>query len=52
MSIARFWRETPRRYNLGGSKCTLCGTVYFPPDRSAPRARSTGSRSSGWSRSS
>ncbi len=31
MSIARFWRETPRRYNLGGSKCTACGTVYFPP---------------------
>jgi uncharacterized protein len=31
MSIARFWRETPRRYNLGGSKCTICGTVYFPP---------------------
>jgi uncharacterized protein len=31
MSIARFWRETPRRYNLGGSKCATCGTVYFPP---------------------
>ncbi len=31
MSIARFWRETPRRYNLGGSKCTNCETVYFPP---------------------
>ena len=31
MSIARFWRETPRRYNLGGSKCTMCGTAYFPP---------------------
>jgi uncharacterized protein len=31
MSIARFWRETPRRYNLGGSRCTQCGTVYFPP---------------------
>jgi len=31
MSVARFWRETPRRYNLGGSKCTVCGTVYFPP---------------------
>ena len=31
MSIARFWRETPRRYNLGGSKCTTCGTIYFPP---------------------
>jgi uncharacterized protein len=31
MSIARFWRETPRRYNLGGSKCMICQTVYFPP---------------------
>ncbi len=31
MSIARFWRETPRRYNLGGSKCGNCNTVYFPP---------------------
>jgi uncharacterized protein len=31
MSIARFWRETPQRYNLGGSKCTVCNTVYFPP---------------------
>jgi uncharacterized protein len=30
MSIARFWRETPRRYNLGGSKCTVCSTVFFP----------------------
>jgi scaffold protein (connect acetoacetyl-CoA thiolase and HMG-CoA synthase) len=31
MSIARFWRETPRRYNLGGSRCPTCKTVYFPP---------------------
>lgn len=31
MSIARFWRETPRRYNLAGSRCSICGTVYFPP---------------------
>jgi scaffold protein (connect acetoacetyl-CoA thiolase and HMG-CoA synthase) len=31
MSIARFWRETPRRYNLGGSQCSVCRTVYFPP---------------------
>ena len=36
MSIARFWRETPRRYNLGGSKCTICGTVYFPPRAVCP----------------
>jgi uncharacterized protein len=36
MSIARFWRETPRRYNLGGSKCTTCGTAYFPPRAVCP----------------
>jgi uncharacterized OB-fold protein len=36
MSIARFWRETPRRYNLGGSKCTVCSTVYFPPRSVCP----------------
>jgi uncharacterized protein len=37
MSIARFWRETPRRYNLGGSKCGNCGTVYFPPRLVCPK---------------
>jgi len=31
MTIARFWRETPRRYNLSGSRCSVCATVYFPP---------------------
>ncbi len=36
MSIARYWRETPRRYNLGGSRCTACGTVYFPPRTVCP----------------
>ena len=36
MSIARFWRETPRRYNLGGSKCSECGSVYFPPRAVCP----------------
>jgi uncharacterized protein len=36
MSIARFWRETPRRYNLGGSRCTNCTTVYFPPRAVCP----------------
>jgi uncharacterized OB-fold protein len=36
MSIARFWRETPRRYNLGGSKCPNCQTVYFPPRSVCP----------------
>jgi hypothetical protein len=36
MSIARFWRETPRRYNLGGCRCTNCQTVYFPPRSVCP----------------
>ncbi len=36
MSIARFWRETPQRYNLGGCRCTRCGTVYFPPRAVCP----------------
>ena len=36
MSVARFWRETPRRYNLGGSRCPTCRTVYFPPRSVCP----------------
>ncbi len=40
MSIARFWRETPQRYNLGGSKCSDCSTVYFPPRSVCPNCSS------------
>lgn len=36
MSVARFWRETPRRYNLGASTCTECNTVFFPPRAVCP----------------
>lgn len=36
MTIARFWRETPRRYNLGGCRCATCKTVYFPPRSVCP----------------
>lgn len=36
MAIARFWRETPRRYNLGGSRCLVCQSVYFPPRTVCP----------------
>ncbi len=36
MTIARFWRETPRRYNLGGSVCAVCHAVYFPPRSVCP----------------
>jgi uncharacterized OB-fold protein len=35
-SIARYWRETPQRYNLGGSRCRVCRTVYFPPRAVCP----------------
>ena len=35
-SVARYWRETPRRYNLGGSRCANCRTVYFPPRAVCP----------------
>ncbi|MCL4324989.1 MAG: Zn-ribbon domain-containing OB-fold protein [Candidatus Thermoplasmatota archaeon] len=37
MSVARFWRETLRRYNLGASKCPDCETVFFPPRPVCPR---------------
>jgi uncharacterized OB-fold protein len=36
MSVARFWRETPRRYNLGGSRCANCGRAFFPPRAVCP----------------
>jgi scaffold protein (connect acetoacetyl-CoA thiolase and HMG-CoA synthase) len=35
-TVARYWRETPRRYNLGGSRCANCRTVYFPPRSVCP----------------
>ncbi len=37
MSVARFWRETLRRYNLGASKCPECQTVFFPPRSVCPQ---------------
>ena len=36
MTIARFWRETPQRYNLGGSRCSSCGSAFFPPRAVCP----------------
>lgn len=30
MSVARYWREIPRRYRLEASKCTKCGYIAFP----------------------
>jgi uncharacterized OB-fold protein len=31
MGIPRFWRETPSRYNLIGTKCGNCDMIHFPP---------------------
>lgn len=31
MTVPRFWRELPSRYNLVGNRCTNCGTHHFPP---------------------
>jgi len=42
MSVPRFWREIPARYNLIGSKCETCGTYYFPPRRFCPKCRRSG----------
>ena len=30
MSVARYWREIPRRYRLEAGRCTKCGYVAFP----------------------
>ena len=39
MPEARFWRETPSRYNMIGRKCGSCGKVYFPPRDMCPKCR-------------
>ena len=30
MTVARFWRKIPQRYNLIGTKCEICGRTFFP----------------------
>lgn len=39
MSVPRFWREIPQRYNLQASKCGVCAEVHFPPRRICPTCR-------------
>lgn len=36
MPVARFWRESKRRYNLVGNMCMNCGRKYFPPRALCP----------------
>ena len=42
MSVARFWRKIPQRYNLIGTRCTTCGRHFFPPRSFCPECRRSG----------
>jgi len=42
MSVARFWRKIPQRYNMLGTKCETCGRHFFPPRSFCPGCRRTG----------
>lgn len=42
MTVARFWRAIPQRYNMIGTKCETCGTVFFPPRSVCPHCRRDG----------
>lgn len=39
MSVPRFWREIPQRYNLQAAKCGPCQAIYFPPREVCPTCR-------------
>ncbi|HJJ47802.1 MAG TPA: Zn-ribbon domain-containing OB-fold protein [Methanocorpusculum sp.] len=42
MTVARFWRKIPQRYNMVGTKCETCGKVFFPPRTFCPHCRRSG----------
>lgn len=39
MTVPRFWREIPQRYNLQASKCGNCQAIQFPPREVCPTCR-------------
>jgi len=41
-SVARAWREFPGKYNLEGTKCGKCGTIFFPKRDFCPKCRREG----------
>ena len=41
-SVPLFWRLKKARYQLVGSKCTECNSVYFPPRILCPKCRRKG----------
>ena len=42
MTVARFWRKIPQRYNLIGTKCETCGHTFFPERAICPHCRRGG----------
>lgn len=38
----RFWREIPNRYNLLGTICKSCDSIFFPPRSICPECRRIG----------
>ena len=41
-SVPLYWRLKKSRYSLLGSRCTKCGTAYFPRRPLCPNCRSRG----------
>ncbi len=41
-SVARAWREFPGKYNLEGTKCGNCNTIFFPRRDFCPKCRREG----------
>ncbi len=41
-SVPLFWRLKKPRYNLIGTKCLKCKSVYFPPRNLCPKCRRSG----------
>ncbi len=38
-AVPKFWRKIPERYNLIGTKCKNCDSVFFPPRSICPNCR-------------
>jgi hypothetical protein len=42
MTVPRFWRTLKNRYQLLGTRCKNCSSVYFPPRKICPKCRRAG----------
>lgn len=41
-SISMMWRGIQQRYNMIGTKCTICNHTFFPPRKNCPYCRTKG----------